>query len=1417
MRYFITIGSPECPHLGLPKLAKVGSDVEAVAELLNAESQGYSRALAAELPLGTPSGVIKHKLGKWFLDDARTEGDCVVIYVAGHGDSFGQFTAHCLLTSDTEPRNIDTVVKVEELIERIFAAVRYPRNVLLILDVCFAGRGAAEAVAKVGTSLKKAFPSGAGLRVVATADRNSEADDGPFVRAWQALMADKNGAWLSPGGKKYLYPDEFVLAVNEYLGPASPQRVVPFCAGGPDEPTFIKNPWYTPDLDGLTVDLVNHWAPKARGDDTKGTTGPSYFTGRGAVLAACRAWLRADTSDGLARAVTGAPGSGKSAVLGQVVLNPGESAPPLARVHARGQQTEEVAVAIAKQLTCKETKPDRLVAELAAKPDPVGIVVDSLDEAVNPAQLERDLLRGLAACPLVRLIVGVRSRPGTAPLAGARVELDLDSPEFFDPADVEGYAFALLTATRGGKPATYAPEAAHATAREVARFVAERAKKSFLYARLASRGLAAADPVDTADPNWKAKLKLPDGIEAMFGADLDHLKDPDERQRFIDLLVPLAYARRRGLPQKHVWAAVASRIARKQYTNADIRELKERAGFYLIQDTEDGETVYRLFHQSFADYLKTLTRDEDVEVEFAAALEDLVTKGGGWIEVREPYLLTAFPSHAAAVGRLGKALADAAFLVKASPQGLLPELHKVSDPQAWPLAQAYRQASHRFAAGEIKEGARYLLLAALKYQSTLLSERLTGMYGEDSPWWPQWARWCGTLAGWVGVEAHATITALCASHDPVGNMLAVCGHNDGSVSTWRLDNRARLLDYRPPGETARVTSLAVADCRGEQIVVGVWEGGSVRAFRQATGETTGHWERTAKSDQRLTNVITVDNEGAPLATVGDDTELLLFELPRLSVRAHRPDAAKASLYSLAVARWNNRPVIVSGGDTLQQDGKKSESYPVKLWGIDSLECLLEGGEDIFLASRLLVFEEAGESFLLSSGFGAVTVRRVADLGLAAPRLRTADDYVAAYPADGHTVIFRTNCGRMGAFPARRVQAVDSAMSAIELSLEPRGAGADTPASLWSTVVELEGRPVLLSAEAERVHVWDVVELLRPAGSPTGIVPTITDVRSLAGWGDTLFLGTQSGAVSAWDRAGNQLWSRDLTPNAIQSLAVSAGGAELLAGGTDGKIYRLDTATGGEWQPALAAGSAVHDLVVQPTARGEQVFAAIEVRAESGLDSRLYFTRAWNLSTGAEIPTWKSKVGPEVLRGEFEWTLGYTRVNGFEPALAPGGYYRTKSLNGITAFEFEGRTVVALAAGLHGEVRMMDAGALEELNAWVGGSSGAYVQCLAGGVVGGVPYVFGGDERGQLFRGGTPPLRQRPQAHRGPISVLTLHETPRGWVVASGGGDGLVRFWTPDLERLIEIDAGRPVISLAWLGDDLVIAADRGVLCVTVRC
>ena len=73
-------------------------------------------------------------------------------------------------------------------------------------------------------------------------------------------------------------------------------------------------------------------------------------------------------------------------------------------------------------------------------------------------------------------------------------------------------------------------------------------------------------------------------------------------------------------------------------------------------------------------------------------------------------------------------------------------------------------------------------------------------------------------------------------------------------------------------------------------------------------------------------------------------------------------------------------------------------------------------------------------------------------------------YIAVYPAGEHTDIVWTSSGRMGLSKARTVRAADSDASAIKLSREPTGAVMDTHGSLWSAAVQLDGRPILLSAE-----------------------------------------------------------------------------------------------------------------------------------------------------------------------------------------------------------------------------------------------------------------------------------------------------------------------------------------------------------------
>src|ERR1700730_12801880 len=160
-----------------------------------------------------------------------------------------------------------------------------------------------------------------------------------------------------------------------------------------------------------------------------------------------------------------------------------------------------------------------------------------------------------------------------------------------------------------------------------------------------SRSLAQGTVINSQQPGWRDRLRLPTDLANVFGTDLERF-DLAIRTRITDLLCHLLTLEAKVCHKKNLWHTVASHIARRAYTNADLRWLKEEAGYYLVQDTEDGEAVFRLFHQTFADYLRDLTRHEAVENSFTKALDSLVpsTPSGidRWDQATEPYLLNFF-------------------------------------------------------------------------------------------------------------------------------------------------------------------------------------------------------------------------------------------------------------------------------------------------------------------------------------------------------------------------------------------------------------------------------------------------------------------------------------------------------------------------------------------------------------------------------------------------------------------------------------------------------------------------------------------------------------------------------------------------------------------------------------------------------
>ena len=423
-------------------------------------------------------------------------------------------------------------------------------------------------------------------------------------------VADKS--YFGASSAEYLNPLEIAAAVNERFR-GGQQAEADVIGGGRIRQKFIRNTVYTPLLVGSTLEDLHHWDMKSRGVEDV-TLAHDYFVGRETALDALRGWLAAPESDGRARVVTGKPGSGKSAVLGLLVMELHREAVKGERsnvsIHMHRLSLAQIAESLGRQLGIKERNVEGVLLSLAEPGPWIRILVDALDEALEPRIIEDRLLIPLAALSRVRLVVGTRKdRSGRTPLGAGMVEIDLDSPAYFLQSDVQTYVRRRLTEPQ----ARSLVEVDRSKVETLAHAVAQRSDQSFLYARVVSRWLATAGVnIDTRASDWINQIDMPGDVLDAFGRDLDRF-DGGTKRRFIDLLMPLAYAQGKGLPQKQVWQQLATAIAGRRYTNPDIRELKEYADYYITRDVEDEDTVYRLFHEAFAKFLRDLTRDEGVE------------------------------------------------------------------------------------------------------------------------------------------------------------------------------------------------------------------------------------------------------------------------------------------------------------------------------------------------------------------------------------------------------------------------------------------------------------------------------------------------------------------------------------------------------------------------------------------------------------------------------------------------------------------------------------------------------------------------------------------------------------------------------------------------------------------------------------
>ncbi|MEU3855203.1 ATP-binding protein [Streptomyces sp. NPDC029554] len=408
-----------------------------------------------------------------------------------------------------------------------------------------------------------------------------------------------------------------------------------------------------------------------------------YFEGRSDERHQILTWLNTARSGLLV--VTGAAGSGKSALLGHVLIH---SRPELSRLLERTGHLEPLPATTPRPeepfdavLHLTGADPQELVARIAAAAalgtpptDPslavqtnwlyermrrrrksFTVLADALDEAQLPLVTARHILRRLASLPHVRVVVGTRRSTKDGPDL-----LERDNQDLLDAlgAGPDGRAVVINVGREPAAVTRYVrrrlEEAAHyigfmRALENVDRLASDIASRDreFLYARLAVHDIIQSDSLFGALDGLESLLAS--DHRQMFARTVDRLTALAPAYR--PLLEALALAQGHGFPVREgLWASAATALTDDlTVSDADIAALTREAAPYLMLDTEFGQSVYRFAHRTFAEHFAPSSPEDHrhrlIAARLAADADDRLPAAP-----LNPYLVRYLALHASLAG-----------------------------------------------------------------------------------------------------------------------------------------------------------------------------------------------------------------------------------------------------------------------------------------------------------------------------------------------------------------------------------------------------------------------------------------------------------------------------------------------------------------------------------------------------------------------------------------------------------------------------------------------------------------------------------------------------------------------------------------------------------------------------------------------
>ncbi|WP_433894223.1 SAV_2336 N-terminal domain-related protein [Streptomyces sp. CA-111067] len=585
------------------------------------------------------------------------------------------------------------------------------------------------------------------------------------------------------------------------------------------------------------------------------------FVGRHAELQRLGEWLGRDADTGPPMfVVTGAPGVGKSALLGQLIRR-GERAVTVA-LNLRGWDAGMLVEALVERLslplpptgqTIRQAVAElaKALAEGAQRPT---VVLDSLDEARDPEEIVHTVLLPLltAHTPPVRFLSGTRSLPELlSPFT--RVDHAIMDLKPLPASDLHTYIESMVASVPAYDRAELVA-ARHAFAERLASALAQAGTPSApLIARHfvdRTRRETTSFPADVAEAR-RLGSQVPGTMGEMMDLDLAHMPTPLLRT----LLTVLAHAKGQGMPLT-VITRILGQFETHRASAPSVEDTRSALGAgapYLTTVTEtDGTALHRLIHASLVDHLRS-SRDTVVDlkaVSAGVAGHLSADPGRGW-EFAEPYVLRHALAHALDAGDADFLLEDADFLVhadradgrylspvaKSARARRMAAIYDTAMGSAAPDVDSWRRAlagtARRLGHPELAEKAGARTAQRTVRQAVLATvvagERTVMVSGEPSGRLHVWDPSDGTSL-WVAT-AHAggvTSVGVLGEVRPVVVSTGV----DGSLRAWDLASSRLLWKV----ETAAGGMASVGVLRGgRSVVVSAGADGALRVWDASDG------------------------------------------------------------------------------------------------------------------------------------------------------------------------------------------------------------------------------------------------------------------------------------------------------------------------------------------------------------------------------------------------------------------------------------------------------------------------------------------------------------------------------------------------------------------------------------------------------